>query len=124
MTFDLIVSIFFSLIGIVLVIVLAYFSSKWLGKRYSGLNSGKNLKIIERIMLGKESSIVLAELLGEKYLIGVTSKEIILLKELGEIPIEVKEENMPQFAEIFMNSMSKQLGMIRGKIAGRKNNNE
>ena len=43
---------------------------------------GKHIKVVDRLLVGKTASILIVELAGVQYLIGVTEGRISILKEL------------------------------------------
>jgi flagellar protein FliO/FliZ len=80
-----------TLIGITAVLVLTYFFSRW----YAGgmgrpPMAGKHIKLIDRLVIGKASSILIIEIAGVQYLVGVTEQGVSVLKELEE-PITVED---------------------------------
>jgi flagellar protein FliO/FliZ len=76
-----------ALIGITLVLALTYFASKWYAGKMGPFASGKHIKVIDRVMVGKNSSIALIELGGAQYMVGVTEQGVSIMKEL-ENPVE------------------------------------
>lgn len=73
-----------------------------LGRSYQYRQQGKNLKVLDQIVLAPKVTLNLVKV-GDKYLLlGVTETSITVLKELEDYP-EVNEliEIQPQFADIF-----------------------
>ena len=72
------------LAAFVLVLVLAYLATKWLGKRYGGRPGGSagNIKILDRASLGPDRCLYIVEAGGKTLLIGATSQRIDALSEL------------------------------------------
>lgn len=75
---------------VVLILVLAYWAAKWVGS-YSGKTPGGRLRIgggtekfrvLSQISLGRDQRLLLVRLQERCYLLGVSSGEITLLKEL------------------------------------------
>jgi len=110
-------SLIFSLLGVVAVLAVTYFGSRWLTKRYSASPGGRKMRIIDRTVLGKDKSIVLADICGSKYVIGVSAQQITLLKELGEIPEEETQPARPDFASIFGENLKKQFNISRSFLS-------
>lgn len=73
-----------SIIGIILILLLTYFGSRWLVKRMSGSASGQNIKILDRAFLGQDKYVAIVKVGTKHLLIGVTSHEISRLCELGD----------------------------------------
>lgn len=109
-------SLALSLLGAALVIVFTYYGSRWLAKRYGASSGGRMIRIIDRAALGKDKSIVIAEICGEKYILGVGAQQISLLKELGEV-----ELNTPEQGQEFLSIFS---GMLKNKLGGQKGGKE
>jgi flagellar protein FliO/FliZ len=85
---DEIISLFLAIIGIGIVIVFTYFASKWHARRMLPIAGGRHIKIIDRLVLSKTSSIYIIELQGIQYMLGVSEKKIEILKQLEE-PIQI-----------------------------------
>jgi flagellar biogenesis protein FliO len=77
-------SVILTLVGIIVILVLAYFASKWYAGRMGGTAMAKHIKVIDRLFIGKNASILIIELAGVQYLIGVTEQGVSILKELDE----------------------------------------
>jgi flagellar biogenesis protein FliO len=45
---------------------------------------GKHIKVVDRLLIGKTASILIIELAGVQYLVGVTEQGVSILKELEE----------------------------------------
>lgn len=74
-----------AVLGFLLVIVLAYISTKYAGKKFSVKNTGNgNIRIIDRLPLGADKSLLIVNSAGKTLLIGVTSQHIELICELDE----------------------------------------
>lgn len=89
----LIFQLIFGLILFVGILYLSYVATKGISKKLS-LNGrgGKNLKIIESVSVGRESSMLLVKA-GEKILVvGATSHSLTLISELS--PDEINEEDV------------------------------
>lgn len=90
-------SIILALLGTVGVIVLTYYGSRWYIERFikrPGTMSGQNnIKVIERLIVGKSGSIIIVDIQGVQYLVGVTDHNIQILTELDEpISFQKKQE--------------------------------
>ncbi|MEG0898806.1 MAG: flagellar biosynthetic protein FliO [Oscillospiraceae bacterium] len=96
-----------SMMGIVLVLALAYFGSRWVGKRMSSIVSGSKIRIIDKAMLGQDKYLAVVRV-GEKvFLVGISGQSINMLSELDsedfkELPIQ--QEQQPDFKEILENA--------------------
>ena len=110
-----------SMVGIVLILVLLIWGSKWVTKRYStASSSSKHIKIIDRTMLGQDKSIILADICDNKYIIGVSGQQITLLKDLGEIEIAIEEKNsQDDIVTVFSDILKKQMSLVTDKFKGK-----
>lgn len=70
-----------ALLPLAAILLLAYWSSRYLGKRWGYASSGKNLKVIDRIQVGADRYLLLVALKEHTYLIGVSDSGIRLLAE-------------------------------------------
>lgn len=87
-------TIFGTLLGIALILYLAYISTKMLGRKYSLKSGGsKKIKIIDSAMLGQGKSIVIVKAGKKTFLVGAAEKSINLISELDS---EDFEEEPPQ----------------------------
>lgn len=97
--------------GSVLIIVLIlmvgalYLFKKFMGARLA--SGGKNeIKLISSFFLGNREKLIVVEVEGKKLLLGVTSNNISLLKELEKT--DEKSEDTPE-AEDFASVLGKKL---------------
>lgn len=92
------------------VLVLAYWSSRFLGKNFAKAASGKNMKVLEQIRIGADKQMILLKLKSQVYLIGVSPAGIQLLSQMeddfSEEELEIQEETpcfktiMEQYAKL------------------------
>jgi len=66
------------------VLVLTYYSTKWLSTKTNLTLRSKHIIIVDRIMLGQSNFLAIAEIDGKFYLLGITEKSINILKELDD----------------------------------------
>lgn len=86
-----IVSLVLTLIAGAGVILLTYYASKWYVKKAGAIGSGNHLKIVDRLVVSKTGSIVVVDLDGVQYMIGVSEQNIQIMKQL-DMPIVMPEE--------------------------------
>lgn len=83
-----IVSMLFALIGTVCVIMLTYYASRWYARRMGPNAAGRHIKIVDRVIVSRTGSILIVDIGGRQYMIGVSDQNIRLLTELDEtIPL-------------------------------------
>ncbi|MCR4610849.1 MAG: flagellar biosynthetic protein FliO [Lachnospiraceae bacterium] len=96
---------FFQLIIVLLcfvgVLVLAYFTTRWLANYQKGRSFNKNLKIIETIKLSPDKYVQIVACGKERYLIlGLSKNEVTMLgemtaDELIEVDTIISDDNEP-----------------------------
>lgn len=102
-------SLIFSIIGIIVVLFLTYYSTKWLSTKTNVAMKSKYMNIIDKIMLGQNKFLAIAEICNKYYLISITENNISIIKELEDFkPLinESPEINM-QFNKIFDKFLKK-----------------
>ncbi|MDW5300370.1 MAG: flagellar biosynthetic protein FliO, partial [Sedimentibacter sp.] len=83
--------------GIILVLFLTYYCTKWISTKTNVINKSKYMNIVDRIMLGQNQFLAIAEITNKYYLLSVTEKEINIIKELDDFELkndEKKEEGI------------------------------
>lgn len=89
---------FFSFILMLVTVILVLYGSfaftKYLGNKTNGRSFGQNMKVIDTLMIAPEKSIVITEILGRFYILGVSNNGISIIKELEECP-EIKMDIPP-----------------------------
>lgn len=84
-----------SIILIIVILYLCYWFSKFMARRVGNMGSTRNMKICERVALGQDKCLVIAEVSNKYYLISVTNNNISLLKEIEDYtPPEVPDANV------------------------------
>ena len=86
-TFTYIASLF---VVFLIVVLMAYYASRFLGGRFGKALQGNGGRILENLALGPNRSACVVELGGRVFLLGVTEHSITLLREI-EDPEEIEE---------------------------------
>ena len=92
-----------ALAAVILILILAYWCSRLLGKRWVRTSSGGNMRVIESLPVGVDKQLLLLELQGRVYLLGVSAAGIQMLTEAeGELkqPEPVSFDAVSRFREI------------------------
>lgn len=88
-------SVALALFGTIAVLVFTYYGSRWYANRVStaagNIPGGNHIKIIERLIVNKNSAILIVDIQGEQLLIGVSDQNIQLLKTIDQ-PIELPDK--------------------------------
>ena len=87
-----VLSLLGSLVLFVLILVLAWFCIRWLGGQYRLNTAGSRVKVLERIALAPDRSLLVVRA-GGQVLLGVTSQHIEKIAELD--PEEFPDEPVP-----------------------------
>ena len=85
-----------------LILILLYLSLKYGGNKLQKLQNGKYMKIIDRISLSKDNSIVVVKIGEKAYAISSSLKNIEILFELPKEEINVIEnsKDIPQYEDL------------------------
>lgn len=112
---------------IIAVILLAYFASKWIAKRYGaqGIPKKGYIKIIDRLSLNQNQSMVIAKV-GSKYmLLGISQHHIEPICELTQEELDALQEQSEagkssSFNESFKQALAANLGIKAKKKTERE----
>lgn len=115
-----IISLIGALMWIVVILALAYWCSRYLGKRYGGGVSGKYLKVIDRVQVGADRYLLLVKLEEHTYLIGVSPAGVQLLSEPADFVWEPEEEQSQSGAAPGFQELLKTYASLREKKKGEK----
>ena len=116
-------SVLLAILGFILILYLAYFATKKIGKRMSVKGvGGKNIRIIDSISIGQHGSVLLIMTAGKLLLVGVTQQGMSLLSELDPNEIDIDEESPQGGTMEFSQALKKAVEQRFGKKA--KNDKE
>lgn len=86
-------SMLFALIGTVCVIMLTYFASRWYARKMGPIAGGKHIKVVDRLVVSKTGSILIVDIEGRQYMMGVSDQNVQILMELEEpVPFSADHE--------------------------------
>ena len=119
-------SVIMAILVFILILYLAYFATKKMGKRLSVRGVGnKNIKILESISVGQNKAIMIIQTAGKTLLVGMTQNEISLISELAADMLELdNEKNNSQtmeFSTAFKTVLEEKFGK---KLKKTKENND
>ncbi len=77
-------SMLLAMVGIVCVIILTYYASKWYARKMGTVAGGKHIRIVDRLPVSKSGAILIIDVEGTQYLIGANDHSIEIMKELEE----------------------------------------
>lgn len=108
------------------VVVLAYFASRWLSKRYAGQGQGrgqttKYLTVLERLPVGQDRTLIIVKVGEKAMLLGVTQHHIEKLSDvdLSTMP-EPSASDTPSFSDAFKAALKSNLGLKSPKKSSDK----
>lgn len=104
-----------TLMIVILVLILAYFMTKKIGKGMIQYQSSRNMKVLDRIMLGQDKSLLIIQI-GQRYcLIGVAQSGIQLLMQLDGSEITTFDDSKNLQTENVLSQFSEVLSEKFGK---------
>ena len=100
-----------SIMGIILVLFLTYYCTKWISTKTALTSRSKYMNIVDKIMLGQNKFIAIAQIYSKYYVLSITEKDISILKELEDFkPLEHEDESNLNFNKIlsaYKNQLSR-----------------
>ncbi|MEG0895886.1 MAG: flagellar biosynthetic protein FliO [Oscillospiraceae bacterium] len=104
--------LFVYILAVVLVLVLCYYSCKFIGKRYGTTAGGHNIKIMEKVMFSQDKGIAIVKICDEYYCVGISNQSINILTKLDNTSFTQNDnmENKPDFISMvkkFQNQKNK-----------------
>ncbi len=103
------ISVAGAILMIVAIVVLAFYSTRWLGKRMGGSAASKYLSVVDRISLGQDKCIAIVKVGQKHLLIGVSSGSVTNLGELNEEDLSqvTTQQAYPSFGDALRDSIKK-----------------
>lgn len=102
---------FMSLIGaflaIALVLYLSYRFSKFMATSFNDMGSKGNIKILERVALGQDKGLAVAQISGKYYLLGISNNGISLLMDMPDYTPLKPQANGKNFGEVLKENLAK-----------------
>jgi flagellar biogenesis protein FliO len=77
-----VLSLIAPMLGVVAVIIAAYFATKWLANRKSLKPTGQRIRVIERVPLTRDTYLALVRVKGRTYLLSVGPGRVDQISEL------------------------------------------
>ena len=116
--------IFGTLLGIALILYLAYISTKLLGRKLSVRGgSSRKLKILDSVSVGQGKSLIIVQAGEKTFLVGAASESINLISELDSNDF-AEEETPPETGMDFKTAFKKVLENNFGKKSNKGKENE
>ena len=90
-------------------LALTYYGSKWLSTKTNLIIKSKYINIVDKLMLGQNKFLAIAEIQSKYYLLSITEKNISIMKELDDFQLKPDEavESSIDFQKIYTNFLEK-----------------
>lgn len=82
-------SVLFAFAALILVLVLAWLSARWLGRRAGGGQGKGNIEVLDRQYVGQDRCLMIVRVGSRTMLLGVTQNQINKLSDLDEAEIRI-----------------------------------
>ncbi len=105
--FMLILNILFFLFASVLIIFLAYLTTKYISTRFGTGYNAKNIKLIEKLNIGADKSLVLIKLDNNYYLLFVSKNSVEVIDKLESLNISEISLDNNKFNDILSRFVKK-----------------
>lgn len=104
---DEIVKTIIYLVSFVIVIILAFYFTKFIAKKSNLMSRSKNIKVIEAISLGNNTRIFIVEVLGIIYIVFDNNSHLLLLDKLNRDDVDVQFRDIEIDKDNFKNIIEK-----------------
>lgn len=105
-----------ALIAIAVILYLSYRFSKFMATKVNDMGNKGSIKILERVALGQDKGLAVAEICSKYYLLGISNNGVTLLMEMSDYtPPQPQQMSGKSFNEIFKANLAKR---INGKAGG------
>ncbi len=103
------------LIAFIIVLALAYLMARLVGTKFAGYTSGKYMKVIDRIFLGRDKWVCVIQVGNQYYIVGITGQNMEFLGQISQ------QELIPLYSEEANGSFAKLLGNYLKKLKDEAN---
>lgn len=103
-------SMLFSLIMMIAVLFAAYYTTRWLGSKTAVGRGSSNIKILDRMLLSQDKTLVILEVAGQCMLFGITQQSIQKICDLDAGRLQPSSATEP-FSTIFLEALKGKIGM-------------
>ncbi|MDK2917400.1 MAG: flagellar protein FliO/FliZ [Candidatus Petromonas sp.] len=91
----------------IFIIILAYFTTRFLSLNFTSKNNNKNIKFVEKFPLGVDKSLVLIQLDNNFYLIFINKNGAQLIDKIDSLKLNEPVSKPPSFSDIFFKIRNK-----------------
>lgn len=111
---DDILSLLFPLVAVIVIIVAAHYTTKWVAGKQNAFTSGNVIRVIERIAVARDTYMLIVSVDDKPYLVSASNDGVRILEEL---PPEILEKY--KFAGKKHDFASYFASLLGEKLAGR-----
>ncbi|RPF48401.1 flagellar biogenesis protein FliO [Hydrogenoanaerobacterium saccharovorans] len=104
--------VLFSLVMLILILTLAYYTTKWIGKRCSIQNGSKIIQVLDKVVVGQDKMLMIIRVQNQTMLVGMTSHSVQKLcdiENIDELLIQSKASET-DFSSILSTALRDGLG--------------
>ncbi len=94
------------ILSLIIVIVLIFLLIKFFQRQMPFTRSGRWMRIIDQVVIGQNRALILAEIAGKIYVLGITDHNITKLLEIDD-PSKVALFSADEMEEVYSNSLWK-----------------
>ena len=111
-----VLSVLGSLVGFVLILVLAWWAARAIGQGQIASGGSHAIQVVDRLPLGGEKQLLVVRAAGRVLLLGVTAHHVEFLQELDEddLPPPAEAAGSGQFLAAFRNALDAKKGRETG----------
>lgn len=112
-----VLSVVFSLVMLVVVLVLTYLATRWMGKRFSVQGSAGMVKILDRVFVGQDKALMIIQVADKTMLVGMTAHNMTKLCDI-ENPDSLtiaSTANSPDFSSLLRDTLKHGWGGFKDK---------
>ena len=95
------------LVVVIVILYMSYMFTRYIGTKTIGSHFSKYMKLVDTLPIAQDKAVVIIDVSGKLYMLGVSPTAIHLIDELEEIhSVKPSEQNKPDFRQ----SLKKVLG--------------
>ena len=94
------------ILSFLIVIILIFLLIKFLQRQMPFTRSGRWMRILDQVVIGQNRALILAEIAGKIYVLGITEHNITKLLEIDD-PSKVALFSAEEMEEVYSNSLWK-----------------
>ena len=102
--------------AVILILVLAWWWSRFLGRKMSASAGGRYMKVIDSVMIGRDKQLLLVRIKEETFLIGVSQQQVsFMTKVSGDFGSEAPDAGKTAPGMPFKDALDTVLGQMKGR---------